>query len=61
MNRLAEFFQGPSGQYSSKRLFAFACFAVAVVLVFRGADNATIGVFLAPAVAALITQAATGT
>jgi hypothetical protein len=61
MKKIVEFFQDAAGQFSSKRLFALACFVVAVVLAFRGRDIALIAAFLAPATAVLSVQAATGT
>lgn len=59
--KFLEFLQGPSGEWSMKRAFAFLCFIVAVVVAFVTKDVAMVGVFLAPAAAVLIGAAATKT
>lgn len=61
MKKILEFFQDAAGQFSSKRLFALACFVIAVVALFMGRPVADFAPFLAAAVVVFVGQAATGT
>ena len=61
MRKLGEFLQDAMGDFSSKRLFALACFVIATVALFQGRPLTEYGPFLAAAVAVFIGQAATGT
>jgi hypothetical protein len=55
--KVFEFFQGPNGEYSSKRLFALASFVVAIALAVQGKPAEVVAIFNGSAVAVFLASA----
>jgi hypothetical protein len=59
--KLIEVLQDGKGSLSSKRFFAIGCFINAIILSYTIKDPVLVGMFLAPAITVLISQAVTKT